>query len=80
MITLSTKELRNNFPAVLEQLAQGQNFLLLHRSHPVAEIRKPEHIKSFTEATEGDIEQAAIRDTGEDYLSRTELDYYLSLK
>jgi hypothetical protein len=80
MLTISTKELRNNFPIVLAKLAQGKTFLLIHRSHPVAEIKKPETIFSFDEATEKDIETASVQDVGEDFLSKKELDYYLSLK
>lgn len=80
MITISTKELRNNFSTVLEKLSKGENFLLIHRSRPVAEIKKPENVFSFQEATDKDIEISSIKDTGKDFLSKEELDYYLSLK
>ena len=80
MITVSTKELRNNFPSILKQIEQGKKFLLIHRSNPVAEIKKPENVVSFTEATKKDIEQSAIADIGEDYITKDELNYYLSLK
>jgi len=80
MITVSTKELRNNFPEIVKKLAEGQKFLLIHRSNPIAEISKPENIYSFQEATERDIEESAVMDTGEDFLSKDELNYYKSLK
>jgi len=79
MITISTKELRNSFPTVLEQISHGEKFLLIHRSQPVAEISKPQNIKTFKEASEKDIEKASSHDISEDFLSQKELDYYLSL-
>jgi antitoxin (DNA-binding transcriptional repressor) of toxin-antitoxin stability system len=80
MLTISTKELRNNFSSVLDVLARGETLLLIHRSHPVAELKKPQGIFSFSEATEKDIEQASLRDMGEDFLSHDELEYYLALQ
>lgn len=80
MLTVSTKELRYSFPKILEKLAQGEKFLLIHRSKPVAEIQKPQNLISFQEASDQDIEKSATKDLGQEFLSKKALQYYLSLK
>ena len=80
MITISTKDLRQNLAQVLKQVATGERFLLIHRSQPVAEISKNQNITSFNEASDKDIQAAALNDVSEDFLSTQELNYYLSLK
>jgi antitoxin (DNA-binding transcriptional repressor) of toxin-antitoxin stability system len=37
--TISTKQLRQNFNAVLDAMASGQTLTLLYRSRPLAEIK-----------------------------------------
>ena len=37
--TISVKELRNNFPAVIKALEKGIGYTLIYRSKPVAQIR-----------------------------------------
>lgn len=39
MLTVSTKELRENFSRVKTALENGQSLLLLYRSQPLAEIK-----------------------------------------
>ena len=80
MLAVSTKQLRNNFPKIVEQLKQGVKFLLIHKSVPIAEIKRPEVVQSFSEAAEEDIEKSALSDISKDFLSSKELNYYLSLK
>ena len=36
--TISVKELRNNFPAVIKALERGTDYTLIYRSKPVAHI------------------------------------------
>lgn len=36
---VSTKDLRQKFPSIKKALEQGESFLLLYRSAPIAEIR-----------------------------------------
>ncbi|MBT4936689.1 hypothetical protein HON22_02115 [Candidatus Peregrinibacteria bacterium] len=79
MLTVSTKYLRNNLSNVLEKIDTGEIILLIHKSTPVAELRKPEKVKPF-EATDENINDSALQDVSEDFLSKEELQYYLSLK
>ncbi len=79
MIAISTKQLRTNFPSVIEQLKKGVSFMLIHKSVPVAEIRKPQTIHNFEEATDKNIEESSMVDVSDDFLSKEELNYYLSL-
>jgi len=44
----------------------------------VAELKKPTKVKHYQEASEEDINNAAIQDIEDDYLSQEELNYYLS--
>jgi hypothetical protein len=80
MNTISTKELRLNFPLIAERIKQGEVFLLIHKSVPLAEIRRPTQIRHFTEAETTEIESASAIDLGDDDLSVAELNYYLALK
>jgi len=79
MIAISTKQLRQNFPNVLAKLKLNKRFLLIHKSIPVAEIQPVENITTFEQATAEDIETASAKDLGDDYLTKKELNYYLSL-
>ena len=45
--TISTKELRNNLPKIIDSLKRGANFTLIYRSKPVAQI------KSLSSSQEG---------------------------
>ncbi len=80
MITVSTKDFRQNLQLILDKIASGEEILWIHRSLPVAEIKKPRNFKTFAEATAKDIEVANVQDTSQDFLSQEELDYYLSLQ
>lgn len=80
MISISTKELRNNFQYVIDKILTWEVFLLIHKSKPIAEIKKTKTIKSFSEAKDEDIQLSSINDIWEDYLNKDELEYYLSLK
>ena len=79
MITVSTKDFRQNLQLILDKIASGEEILWIHRSSPVAEIKKPRNFKTFSEATEKDLEIASVQDVSQDFLSQKELDYYLSL-
>ncbi len=74
---ISTKELRSTLPQIRKKLAQGEEFLLIHQSRPIAKLTPTENLQN--EATDEEIEQAAIQDMGDDYLTKEEVDYYLSL-
>ena len=80
MITISTKDFRQNLQLILDKIATGEDILWIHRSSPVAEIRKPRNFQSFQEATAKDIENSAVQDLSQDFLSQEELNYYLSLQ
>lgn len=79
MISISTKELRNNLSKMITLLQKGQTFLLIHNSTPVAELKAPQHIVPFSEASDEDIQSAAVEDISEDFLEGEELEYYKSL-
>lgn len=74
---ISTKELRVSLPAIRKQLARGQEFFLIFQSKPIAKLTP---IDVLEEASDTDIEKAAIEDIQDEFLSKAELNYYLSLK
>jgi len=39
MQTISVKELRNNFPEVIQAVQAGESYTLIYRSKPVAQIK-----------------------------------------
>ena len=39
MQTISVKELRNNFPEVIQAIQAGESYTLIYRSKPVAQIK-----------------------------------------
>ena len=80
LTTISTQYLRTNLPTIIKQINLGKEFILINKSIPVAEIRKPKNIQHYQEASEEDINNAALRDLEDDFLSDEEMDYYLSLK
>lgn len=75
---ISTKELRTSLPAIRKRLAKGEEFYLIYQSKPVAKISPLKNV-GVDDVTFADIEQAAIEDMGEDFLTKEEVDYYLSL-
>ena len=84
MQTLSVKNLRENFPKVRKQLIKGESIILIYQHIPFAKLTP---IKNFTinineenELTDKEIETTAINDMDDDYLTKKEIDYYLSLK
>jgi len=52
----------------------------IHNSIFATENKKLRISQFFIESTEEDIENSALEDLSEDFLSSKELDYYLSLK
>lgn len=77
MKCISTKELRTSLPAIRKQLARGQEYFLIFQSKPIAKIVPVDELE---EATDSDIEKAAIQDMGADFLTKDEVSYYLALK
>lgn len=78
---ISTKNLRTTLPSVREKLAQGEEFLLIHQSKPIAKITPvQESMSESKEVILSDFQQASIDDVwDDDYLTQEEVDYYLSL-
>lgn len=85
MQTISVKKLRDNFPKVRNQLKKGEILILVYQNLPIAKLTP---IKNFNfqikideeGLSEKEVEQTAINDLDHDYLSKEEIDYYLSLK
>jgi antitoxin (DNA-binding transcriptional repressor) of toxin-antitoxin stability system len=75
---ISTKELRTSLPSIRKRLAKGEEFYLIHQSKPVARII-PLTKNERDEVTFEDIERLAIKDLGNDFLTKKEVVYYLSL-
>lgn len=80
MLSISTKELRNNFQYVVDMVSKNNVFLLIHKSKPIAEIRRPQTVTHFRESSDDDIKNSTLVDIWNDYLDNKELNYYLSLK
>lgn len=74
---ISTKELRSSLPAIRKRLSKGEEFFVVFQSKPIAKLSP---IESFREASDNDVEQAALADVSDEYLSKAELNYYLSLR
>ena len=74
---ISKKELRTALPSIRKQLANGQEFFLIHQSKPIAKFTPIDGLK---EATGEEIEQSSIKDMGSDFLTKEEVAYYLALK
>ena len=79
MISVSTKFLRNNLANVIDKIQTGETVLLIHKSIPVAELTKPQHVIPL-EASDNDINLSATQDLSSEFLSEKEMNYYLSLK
>ena len=75
---ISVKELRQKLPFVRNKLKAGETFLIIFQSKPIAKLTPFD----LEEATDEDIEMAAIADFNEEDedISDEELNYYLSLK
>lgn len=80
MNTLSVKHLRTKFPFVRSQLRKGESFLIIYKSQPIAQLSPIETLSDLKEASDLDIERAAVSDLDDDYLTPEEVRYYLSLK
>lgn len=78
---ISVKDLRSKMPFVRKQLEKGQTFMIIYQSIPIAELTPIQKTEYFKEATDKEVEAAAMEDWGGDapYLSKEELDYYMSL-
>ena len=74
---ISTKELRTSLPSIRKSLAKGEEFFLIFQSKPIAKLSP---LCEFDEASDTDIEKATIKDMDNDFLSKDEINYYLSLK
>lgn len=83
MHAISVKELREKFPVIRSKLKKGERFLIIYQSKPIAELKPVRDIPDVEEATDKEIEAAAIADMNkaleDDYLSEEEIKYYLSL-
>jgi len=73
---ISTKELRTSLPSIRKRLAKGEEFFLIFQSKPIAKLTP---VSKFEEASDTDIELTALQDIQDDFLSKDELNYYLSL-
>jgi len=78
MISISSKDLRQKLPQVIQLVKSGNVILLIHNSKPIAEIIPQTQFHSLETAHEDDIEQAALIDIQEE-CSPEEKAYYLSL-
>lgn len=78
---ISTKNLRASLPLVRKRLAQGEEFLLIHQSKPIAKIIPVNDSgQESKQAILEDFQRATIEDVwDDDYLTKEEVDYYLSL-
>jgi hypothetical protein len=73
MVTITFEQLRSDSAVVLACLQKNQTCILTYDQRAVAEI-KP------LLATDLDLEAASSVDIGEDFLTQSELAYYLALK
>ncbi len=82
MVSLSVKELRNKLPFVRSELKKGTTFLIIYQSKPIAKLSPVDDLSDLEEASDEDMELAAMADFNDDdeFLSEEELKYYLSLK
>lgn len=80
MQALSVQHLRKKFPFVRSQLRKGEIFLIIYKSQPIAQLSPVEGLDDSREASDHDIEKAALADLDDDYLIPEEVRYYLSLK
>lgn len=82
MQAISVKELRENLPAIRGELKKGESFLIIHKSKPIAKLEPFETLQQLTEEDKN-FEEAAVADVnaalGDDYLTKEEAEYYLSL-
>jgi len=65
---------------VRSELKKGTSFLIIYQSKPIAKLTPVDDIIEGKEATDGDLEKAALDDWDDEPLSKEELDYYLALK
>jgi hypothetical protein len=83
MHAISVKYLRNKLPFVRSELKKGTTFLIIHKSQPIAKLEPFESFENEKEEVDKEWEQAVVEDLdkalGNDYLSKEEVDYYLSL-
>ncbi|MBU1032568.1 MAG: hypothetical protein ABII13_03035 [Patescibacteria group bacterium] len=80
MHAISVKDLRTQLPFVRSQLKKGEEFLIIYQSQPIARLSPVSDLTHLEEATEQDIERSAIEDMEDDYLTKEEVKYYMSLK
>lgn len=82
MHAISVKYLREKLPLIRSELKKGASFLIIHKSRPIAKLTPVQEEATYEEATDEQLEKAAIQDWAKDVppLSKKELDYYLSLK
>jgi hypothetical protein len=86
MVSLSVKELREQLPFVRSELKKGTSFLIIYQSKPIAKLSPVDDLSDLEEATDEDIELAAMADfnSGEnsedEFLTKTEIAHYMSLR
>lgn len=82
MHAISTKELREKMPIVRSELAKGETFLIIHKSKPIAQLTPVQGLPKQEERPDPDFEalqEAALEDMGDDFLTKEEINYYMSL-
>lgn len=83
MHAISVKELREKLPFVRSELKKGTSFLIIYKSKPIAELKPVFNSEIPEEATDEDFEKASLTDLnkalGDDFLTKEEIDYYMSL-
>lgn len=80
MYSISVKDLRNKLPLVRSELKKGSSFLIIYKSKPIAKLTPVDDLESLDEVTDEEIEAVSLADFEGDFLSKEELNYYLSLK
>ena len=73
---ISTKELRTSLPVIRRGLSNGEDFFVIFQSKLIARLSPVDQIH---EVSDSHVERAALADASDEYLSKKELNYYLSL-
>ena len=83
MNAISIKELREKMPVIRSELQKGESFLIIYKSKVIAELKPVFNNEIPEEAEDENFERAAIADLnkalGDDFLTKEEVDYYMSL-
>lgn len=83
MNAISVKELREKLPFVRSELKKGTSFLVIYKSKPIAELKPVNDGEIPEEIEDENFEKAALTDLnkalGDDFLTKEEIAYYMSL-